>query len=66
MSDLPPLPEPWGHYPKHLQVACYTTNQMREYALAAIAAERSKWIKVVNYVLDYNEQAESIIRAVTE
>lgn len=28
---LPELPKPWGHYPRHLKVPCYTSSQMKEY-----------------------------------
>ena len=35
--NLPELPKPWGYYPKHLQVACYTRSQMREYAEQCVA-----------------------------
>ena len=34
--NLPELPKPWGHYPTHLQVACYTASQMMEYASACV------------------------------
>ena len=32
----PELPEPWGYCPRHLQVACYTRGQMREYGALCV------------------------------
>ena len=35
-GNLPSLPKPWGHYPKHLQVACYTSSCMKEYGALCV------------------------------
>lgn len=47
MSDnnLPPLPKPWGWSWTH-SVPFFTDDQMREYAAAAVAAEREACAKV--------------------
>jgi hypothetical protein len=39
-QDLPPLPEP------QTLNGCYTLDQMRSYALAAVEAERQKWLPI--------------------
>ena len=47
MNELPPLPAPyypqWSH---SNEMAAYTADQMREYAAAAVAAERERCAKV--------------------
>lgn len=48
MSDLPPLPEPEGVIIVNTQaLRGFTADQMREYALAAVAAERAACARLI-------------------
>lgn len=48
LKELPALPKPWGYYPRHFQVACYTASQMREYAITCIDKTTGKRLNYVD------------------